>query len=211
MNNTEAREKILAIIKEKGRVSASDINYSTKGKIPNVQTYGITKKLAEEGVISIEDSENNKFYSLADKKSVKAEDSAKTEVKEPESAAEQKPTKVQMNKGSGRDLTKYKFNGNEYNKSRLAHAIVAQYAKDKRPSLKAALEMFPDEIVRPYGFIKPANEAKKISKERARFFIKEEEQIKIKDAVICVSNQMTPERIAQVISIAKKELKYTIK
>jgi hypothetical protein len=50
-----------------------------------------------------------------------------------------------------------------------------------------------------------------MSKERQRFFIKPEEEIKLRDAVIAVSNQFTTERIDKVIAIAKKELKYSIK
>lgn len=213
MNNNEAREKIIAIITEKKNATAQEISYATKGKVPLVQVYGVAKKLIEDGLIVMEQKEKNKVYSLSDKKSsTKSEtvDSTKTNSSTTE-VAEEKSTKVALNKSGGRDLTKYKFNGNEYNKGRLAHAIVAQYAKDKRPSYKAATEMFGPEIVPPYGFIKTASEAKKLSKERPRFFIKPEEQIKLKDEIICVSNQMTPERISKIISIARKELKYNIK
>jgi hypothetical protein len=50
-----------------------------------------------------------------------------------------------------------------------------------------------------------------MSKERQRFFIKPEEEMKIRDCSIAVSNQWTVERIQQVISIARKQLGYKIK
>lgn len=89
--------------------------------------------------------------------------------------------------------------------------IISKAAKDKRLSLKGALELFPDEIIPPYGLIKPIAEAKKLSKERQRFFIKPEEEVKLRDAVVAVSNQFTPERIQKVIEIGRKQLGYSIK
>lgn len=215
MNNNEAREKILAIINEKKRVSPPEINYATKGKLPLVQIYAVAKKLSDEGIIVIQQEEKNKFYVLGDKSTSTKSEPVKAESEKSKKSnsdeGEEKSTRVKAATG-GRDLTRYKFNGLEnLSKGRLALAIVAQYAKDRRPSLKAALEMFPDTIVAPYGFIKPASEAKRLSKERARFFVRPEELIKLKDETVAVSNQMTPDRIAQVISIATKELKYKIK
>jgi len=120
-----------------------------------------------------------------------------------------KPLKIPEK--TGRDLTKYKFNGEEYSKGRLAHAIISQYAKEKKPSLKQALALFPAEIIQPYGLIAEVKEARKLSKSRPRFFLKEEEVVKLRDCSICISNQFTTERIAKVIAIARKELKYTIR
>lgn len=114
-------------------------------------------------------------------------------------------------RSAGRNRTLYTFNGQEYNKGRLAHAVIAAYAKDKKPTLKKAVELFPDNIVPPYGLIKPIAEAKKMSEKYQRFFIKPEEEIKLKDSVVAVSNQMTPERIEKIMQIARKELGYKIK
>lgn len=212
MNNTEAREKIIAIITEKKKVSPTEINYITKGKIATVQIYGIAKKLAEEGVIAIEEADKNKFYSLAEKKKEQSEAKEQPGT-EAEKTEEKKPSRYSVEK-SKRDFSKYRLNGGKetFNKGRLAHAIIAQAAKDKRLSLKGALELFDPEgnAIPPYGLIKPIAEAKKLSVERLRFFIKPEEEIKLRDATIAVSNQFTPERINRLIEIARKELKYKI-
>lgn len=207
MKKQEAQELMLKIIKEKGKVSPQDINQASKNKIPLVQIYGIAKELVDEGAIILEQKDDLKTYSLAEgkKKNTPQEKDEKTDEKE-HATSQGKPAKT-----GGRDMTKYKFNGTEYNKGRLAHAIIAAYAKEKKPTLKQALALFPDELVRPWGLIKPVAEAKAMSTKYARFFIKPEEEIKLKDCSICVSNQMTPDRLANILSIAKKELKFSIK
>ena len=207
MNKQEARKKIIEIITEKGKVSAQDIHQASKNKIALVQIYGVAKELVDEGVIILEQKDDLKTYSLGEpkKKNTSQDEDKKTGEGEPATSAD-KPIKT-----GGRDMSKYKFNGNEYNKGRLAHAIIAAYAKEKKPTLKQALVLFPDELVRPWGLIKPVAEAKAMSAKYARFFIKPEEEIKLKDCSICVSNQMTPDRLANILSIAKKELKFSIK
>jgi hypothetical protein len=206
MKTEDAQATINKMLTEKTTVTAQEVNYATKGKLPFVQIYSILAGMIKAGTVKLNESEGKKSYTLiGEVKPVVTDKKHDTT----ESGSEKKVL-VKNNQG-GRDLTKYKFNGREYNKGRLAHAIIAQAAKDKRLSLKGALELFPDEIIPPYGLIKTISEAKKMSKERQRFFIKPEEEIKLRDAVIAVSNQFTTERIDKVIAIAKKELKYSIK
>lgn len=216
MKTEEAKEKINELLKEKPELTPQEINYSSKGKIPFVQIYSILNAMVKDGEVLLRESDGKKFYSLGKGSSTQS----KTEVKnlnKPEAESkltgkkeDADSTKVKINQ-SGRDLTKYKFNGKEYNKGRLAHAIVAQAVKDKKLGLKGMLELFPDTLIPPYGMIKPIKEAKAMSKERQRFFIKPEEEIKLRDEVIAVSNQFTKDRINSVIAIAKKQLGYSIK
>ena len=214
MKTDQAREIIIETLKTKTTVSAQEINYASKGTLPFVQIYGILSVLINNGSVQLNKSDGKKTYTLIDAgklndevpKNVKTKPEKEKVVKEiEEDGAKEKPKKK-----VGRDLTTYKFNGNEYNKGRLAHAIVAQAAKDKRFGLKGALEIFPDELIRPYGMIKPIKEAKEMSKERQRFFIKPEEEIKLRDCSIAVSNQWTPDRMEKLLVIAKK-LGYKIK
>jgi hypothetical protein len=202
MKNTEAREEILSILKQKKKITPGDITYATKGKIPLVQVYAVAKKMVEEKIISVENTENNKLYSLINTKVKSTADM----VEEPSSQLARKAKLLQPDKK--RSLDKYKFNGVEYNKGRLALAIFAEYAREKRPTYKAAEAFFP--TIPPYGFIKPVTEAKRMSKERQRFFCKDEEQVKLRDMVVCVSNQMTSDRTESIIAIARKELKFKI-
>lgn len=214
MKTDKAREIIIETLKTKTTVSAQEINYASKGTLPFVQIYGIMSVLINNGSVQLNKSDGKKTYTLIDAeklndevpKNVKAKPEKEKVVKE----IEQDEPKEKPKKKIGRDLTTYKFNGNEYNKGRLAHAIVAQAAKDKRFGLKGALDIFPDELIRPYGMIKPIKEAKEMSKERQRFFIKSEEEIKLRDCSIAVSNQWTPDRMEKLLVIAKK-LGYKIK
>ena len=214
MKTDQAREIIIETLKTKTTVSAQEINYASKGTLPFVQIYGILSVLINNGSVQLNKSDGKKTYTLIDAeklndevpKNVKAKPEKEKAVKETE---EDEP-KEKPKKKVGRDLTTYKFNGNEYNKGRLAHAIVFQASKDKRFGLKGALDIFPDELIRPYGMIKPIKEAKEMSKERQRFFIKPEEEIKLRDCSIAVSNQWTPDRMEKLLVIAKK-LGYKIK
>jgi len=213
MKTEEAKSIVTKMLTEKETVTAQEINYASKGKLPLVQIYGILAAMVKGGAAKLNDSDGKKSYTLVDAKKITAGENkseSKPELKEEPATGKVSKYAPTVSK---RDLTRYKFQGQEYNKGRLAHAIIAAAAKDKRLSLKGALELFDPEgnVVPPYGLIKPIAEAKKLSKERQRFFIKPEEEIKLRDAVIAVSNQFTTERIEKVIAVARKELKYTIK
>lgn len=213
MKQEEAKKTIIAAL-EKGTVTAHELNYSSKGTLPFVQIYGILSTFVKNSSVQMNESEGKKSYTLIDAE--KLSDTAPivvktTKVKIEKDSDEVEEPKEKTKKKIGRDLTTYKFNGNEYNKGRLAHAIVSQAATDKHFGLKGALEIFPDEIIKPYGMIKSIKDAKEMSKERQRFFIKPEEEIKLKDCTIAVSNQWTSERIEKLIAISKKQLGYKIK
>lgn len=210
MKTEEAKAKIIETLKTKKTVTAQEINYNSKGKIPFVQIYSIFSGLIKNGSVKLNNSEGKKSYTLIDESKLNDVPAKKESTKSKEESEEGKSHNPKP-KG-GRDLTKYSFNGKkDLNKGRLALEIISKAAKDKRLSLKGALELFPDEIIPPYGLIKPIAEAKKLSKERMRFFIKPEEEIKLRDCTIAVSNQFTPERIQKVIEIGRKQLGYTIK
>ena len=172
--------------------------------------------LIKDGAVQMNEAEGRKQFTLVDAEkltgTINPAPVEKTEPANEQTEKEEKPEKaVKPKKKAGRDLTTYQFNGETYNKGRLAHAVIAQYAKEKKPSLRTALELFKDEIVPPYGLIKEIKEARKLSKPYPRFFIKPEEEIKLRDCMIGVSNQWTPQRIETLIAIAKKQLGYKIK
>ena len=219
MKTEQVREVIIATLKEKTTVTAHEINATSKGSIPFVQIYSVMNALIKDGAVQMKENEGKKHYTLVDAEKLKdviepspvtkTEQTKATPVKE--GKEEQTEKVVKPKKKAGRDLTTYQFNGNSYNKGRLAHAVIAQYAKEKKPSLKTALELFKDEIVPPYGLIKEIKEARKLSKPYQRFFIKLEEEIKLRDCSIGVSNQWTPDRIEALITIARKQLGFKIK
>ena len=65
-------------------------------------------------------------------------------------------------------------------------------------------------LIPPYGLVKPLAEALEVSKDRARFYIKEHEVLELPDGVVCVSNQFTKNRIEKLIKIAEGSLGYRI-
>ncbi|MBL7935983.1 MAG: hypothetical protein JNM51_09290 [Bacteroidia bacterium] len=209
MKTEEAKEIIFKSLKEKKTVKAHEINYENKGKIAFVQIYGIMAKLVLNGSVEMTENEGKKSYTLIDE--TKLNDEPNDKLKTGKAKAEEVKKDTKSKKKVGRDLTTYKFNNNEYNKGRLALAVITQYAKEKKPSLKSALLIFEDHLIPPYGCIKEINEAKKVGKGYPRFFIKPEEEVKLRDCNIAVSNQWTTERIDKLIAIAKKQFGYIIK
>lgn len=117
--------------------------------------------------------------------------------------------KVARPKGD-RDRSNYKFNGGEYGKGPLVHAILTAHVEAnkgiKHDQMKAA---FPDTLLRSYGIFKKLEEAQEISKERKRYFLKEAQIIKLSDCSIAVCNQFTSDNI-QPFLVAAKKLGYSI-
>jgi hypothetical protein len=216
MKTEEAKLKVAQILIKKKAVTVKELNESTQ--VPNLQLYSILSNLVKSGAVKLDELDGKKSYSLIDAGKLGGEQSetpdAKAGKKQTGKVLEVEPVVEKIDsktkKKSSRDLTIYHFNGTEYNKGRLALAIITQYAKDKKPSFKTALQMFPDEIVKPYGVIRSVKEAKEASKIRPRFFLGEDNEVKLRDGNICVSNQFTKERIDQIIVIAKT-LGYKIK
>ena len=213
MKTEQVFEITIAKLKGQENITAQEMMY--KHKIPAVQFYSCVNSLIKLSAVKLNEYEGKKSWTLVDagKLPVAEKVTPKKESGEKKQSAivkeEIKPLKNSQQKG--RDLSKYKFNGAEYNKGRLALAIIFEYAKTKKPTLKQALTIFPAEIVPPYGTIAEVKEARKMSKARPRFFLKDEELVRLKDCVIAVSNQWTVDRVNRIIAIAKKDLKFSIK
>jgi Fe2+ or Zn2+ uptake regulation protein len=213
MKQEIVNQKITELFKTKNTVTAQEAVY--RG-IPLVQAYSALNQFAKQGAVKMEVGENNKkSYTLIDEQKLLQSVEEKSVTKDSKNKSgkiekeEIKPLKNPQQKG--RDLSKYKFNGAEYNKGRLALAIITEYAKTKKPTLKQALTLFPVEIIPPYGTIAEIKEAKKMSKARPRFFLKDQELVRLKDCVIAVSNQWTSTRLDLFLGIVRKELKFSIK
>ena len=183
-------EEILKVLDKKSKVTPAEIQYELKEDVAMIQIHKALKKLSTDKIIEVEEVENNKFFFLKQKNKAKS-------------------TSVNVDKG-GRDVSTYKFNGVEYNKGRLALAIISFYVKEHIPTYEELCEIFPVNLIPPYGLIKPKKEALEISKNRARFFIKDHEVIELPDGPVCVSNQFTKDRVNKLIKIAEETLGYKI-
>ncbi len=187
MKNDDVIGHVFNLFETQSKLTANEIQELIPFDIAMIQIHKAIKTLKEGKFMKEELSLDLKYYSMVKQK-----------------------TKVNIDKG-GRDVSKYKFNGVEYGKSRLALAIISFYVKKNKPTFKQLCDVFPVKLVPPYGLISKKKEALEVSKDRARFFIKEHEQIKLPDGLICVSNQLTKDRIDKLIKLAQESLGYEIK
>lgn len=190
MKNDEVIELVLELYTTNTKLTAKEIHELIPVDIAIIQVHKALKTLQEHKVLKEQLSIDVKYYSLI-------------------GSVPEKKTKVNVDKG-GRDVSKYKFNGQEYGKSRLAHAIISAYVKKTKPTYNQLCEVFPVKLIPPYGLIKPKADALEMCKDRNRFFIKEHELIKLSDGLVAVSNQFTKDRIERLIKIAKEQLGYSI-
>lgn len=144
---------------------------------------------------SISDSELTKGHSGGGAKETRTRSSRVSEKKVPKQA---RP------KGD-RDRKTYTFEGEEYGKGKLVHAIIKKHAsknpKITVPQLKAA---FPDHLLKGYGLVRILKEAQEISKKHTRFFLREDQLIKCTDGVVAVCNQFSADNIKPFFEHATK-------
>lgn len=207
MKKEEVIKKVMKHLGTKGGSPNQEL--SKELGVPFIQLQGVTKFLAAEKMISYD--KGTKMYSALEPKEEKSKQGA-SGVDEVLNKEKEEAKEVFTNK-SKRDFSKFKFQGQEYNKSRLVMAILAKYCEDKEPTLAELKEAFPDTEIKPYGYglFRPANEAKKVNEEgRQRFFCKENEFIKTKSGKIACTNQITSELLGRFLLVAKKH-KYVVK
>lgn len=190
MKNDEVIERVMQLYEQQTKLTAKEIQELIPEQIALIQIHKAIKTLCDQKLMKESLSHDVKYYSL---------------IRE----SQEKKTKVNIDKG-GRDVSKYKFNGQEYGKSRLAHTIISVYVKKNKPTFDQLCEIFPVKLIPPYGLIKPKAEALEVSKDRDRFFLKDHEIIELPDGPVCVSNQFTKDRIEKLIRIAQDELGYKI-
>jgi hypothetical protein len=120
-----------------------------------------------------------------------------------------KKTKVQ--KFAAVPQQTFEFNGETYGKGPLVLAVVLHHAK-KNPKIsheqmKAA---FPDTLLRGYGIFTTRIKAEDLCKTRKRYFVREDQFVKLTDEQIAVCNQFTSDNIGAFLNQCKL-LGYTIK
>ena len=174
--------------------------------LPKITAYSALKSLVTAKAIVMKEVEGKKTYSVSD---VVAPENAVEETTNSNQQEEKKETKKKPSDGK-RDFTKYKFNGEVFSKGGLVRAMVAQYVKDKKPSMAKLKEVFPDELIPTYGVFQEVSVAKKRSGDKQRYFLKPELVIKLKDKNIAVTNQLTSAYLETFLAAAKK-LGYTAK
>ena len=124
----------------------------------------------------------------------------------PPKIADLKTEKVKV----GRKGTQYLFNGETYGKGKLVLAVVkAHVSKFPKSTLKDLQKTFPKEIQKYYEVVESLVVAKKKSEHYPRYFVKDNQPIKIADGSIGVTTQWG-DNIKSFLEVAKK-LGFTIK
>jgi hypothetical protein len=109
-----------------------------------------------------------------------------------------------VSSSNSKDYTQYQFNGKVYGKGRLVLAVVGKYVKDNPNTSYSLLDgVFPKYIQGSHCVFAKVEEAINSGKtDKIRFFVKENEQIKLRDAVIAVSTEWGKGNIGKLIQAA---------
>ncbi len=183
-------------------------NGSTKAEMSAAGLKGLAlfnaiKKLQTEGKISVEGEGADATYSLVEQV---VTDEPLAETGDEQSETEQKSTEVVKAavKSTGRDNTKYKFNGEEYGKGPLVLAVVKKYVEDNPDAtFKQLKEVFPDTLMPRWHIFRNEQEAIKLSANKPRYFLKHPIKIKGQKEPIVVSNQWTAALIDKFLPVIK--------
>jgi len=194
--------------------------------IKGLPLFNILKRLQNDGQITSAGEGNNTTYSLDENYKEEQAGEDQTGVTEnPEVIApivdggkkEDKPqpnaAEPKVKEATSRDNSKYKFNGEEYGKGPLVRAVVAKYVEDHPDTTHKQLkEIFPDTLMKRFGVFANETEAKKLSGNKPRYFLKPEQMIKIKGQKepVCVCNQWSASLMPNLLAVIK-ELGYKIK
>lgn len=112
---------------------------------------------------------------------------------------------------SRKDVTRYWFDGQLYNKRRLVLVCIKRYIADTGTTDPVALsEIFPDCIQGSLGVIRSAGEAEQYSNATEHYFFKDEDVLYLDDGIYVVCKDWTVKNIRGFIDIMET-LGYEIK
>lgn len=105
-----------------------------------------------------------------------------------------------------RDRTSYIYMGETYGKGPLVRAVIAhEIVKTPTLTYEQLKRIYPDDLLRGYGIFKKYPEALSMSKTRKRYFLKDDQIIKLACGTkIAVTNQFTGDNIKPFLEITTK-------
>lgn len=209
MNNNEIKSTLLKYVQQVKQTTLTDA--AAKTKIPLIKVQWAAKVLEEEKHITSEKKDKDKIIRPFNAQPVATKtEPAKTETAEPVKEEKAEKPKAQVKKG--RDTTKYVFEKSEpLPKGQCALAILKAYFRDNKPLLKDVKAAFDDSIVQRYGVTQELSNAKALSGDRDRYFLKDAQILTTKDGKkLACTSQWTTERFEAFLQAARK-LKYTVK
>lgn len=197
---TDIQNKVLEFVKTHPDASPEIVIEGTN--LPKITAYSSLKSLVSLKAIVMKEADGKKTYNVVGDEKAERGVVTTTNTNHTEEKKEVKKKSVD----GKRDFTRYKFNGEVFSKGGLVREIVAQFCKDKKPSITKLKEVFPDELIPTYGVFQELSVAKKRSADKQRYFLKPELVVKLKDGkTIAVTNQLTSAYLETFLSAAKKQ------
>lgn len=209
MTNEEIKSTLLNHVQQVKETTLTDA--ATKTGIPLIKAQWAAKMLEEEQQITSEKKAGDKIIRLVDTQAAPtsetpAEQTETTPTEEPANQKKEKAEKSKKQEKTGRDTTKYAFERSEpMPKGQTALAVLKAFFRDHKPTLKQVKEAFDDAIVQRYGVTQELSNAKALSGDRDRFFMKPEQILVTKDGKkLACTTQWTAERFAAFLKVARK-------
>lgn len=174
--------------------------------IPVIQVHNVMNRLNKDGLIEISEDEKGKTYTVKDPEGLKALAGMQTDASggaEPEKKAEAPVKKQVFPARTGRHTGKYIYKKQQYSKSACALKAVTDYVQKEKPSLKQLIAVFPDDIVSRFGVVAELKTALDLSKDRARYHLRQHQVLTTTDGKkVVVTNQWTVDRFARFCQAA---------
>jgi len=178
-------------------------------KVSHVMVVSVLKALQAENLITVNDEDGSYTFATGKKAATTAEPKDEKKADKKDAA---KKTEEEEGLGpktyTGRDNTKYSFNGMEkLSKGRLVHAVIKKYTESNpRTSITKLEEVFDSKAIQPrFGIIAELSVAKGFSKNKVdRFFLKTEDilQVGIKKDKVAICNQWSADTLKPFLKIA---------
>jgi len=112
-------------------------------------------------------------------------------------------TEKQQEHKKHKDVTKYEFEGRQYNKRQLVLESVKSYIKKKRiKDSEKLLEVFPDYIQGSLGMIKKVEDDERYANASKRFYFADKDIIHLKDGDYVICSQWDSGNINRFIKLA---------
>lgn len=108
-----------------------------------------------------------------------------------------------QSQASNRDKTKYMFEGKVYAKNRLVLAVIKNYVQQFNPTYQELTKVFDKSLQGSLGVVELYSNVIKISDASKRFFLKDEDIIKLSNTKVAVCTQWGIFNIVKFIKQAK--------
>ena len=229
MTKETLKEKIVTLVKSSEGIDKKTISESTSVK--GIVLEGALSKLLKDKILTVEEREGQKFYFVspenpealssdegeaaqegetipapAKKGSKKGKKEKPEDVSGEDADDKENSQEVKGQSKGNRDMRKFRFDGVQHTKGGLVLAVVRKYVdKHKNVSLTKLKEVFPDELLTRFGVFQEVAKAKQFaSGGRDRYFLKEDQVLKVQNKKIAICNQWTSDNIKPFLTAARK-------